>query len=174
MEYQDSIREGDGNRVFDCLQYFIVLFKATGRRNYAIEMFVTLAQYEWLLPDRQALQRKYSHFVNTRGLPGSNITCDLYMEHLNRIVKNCVVHLRSNKTEESFKRIGKCIGPLDEILTAYDRENNISAHSNHHSVAPSINDRNLIIKELLESDIIYSLLEQDVSMHTFLISHVIS
>lgn len=40
MEYQDSIREGGGNRVFDCFCYLMFIFKATGHRNYAVEVFL--------------------------------------------------------------------------------------------------------------------------------------
>ena len=123
MEFQDAIREGDGESVLNCWRYFMILFKATGHRNYAIEAFISLAQYQWFLPPRQAMQLKYSRFINVHGRPKCNIPCDLYMEHLNRMVKSCVQHLGANKTERSIQRIDKCIGQIDKNLTCYDQQN---------------------------------------------------
>ena len=32
MEFVDAVREGDGKRILRCWRYFLLLFKATGRR----------------------------------------------------------------------------------------------------------------------------------------------
>ena len=128
MEFRDAIKEGDGNRVMNCWKYFMLIFKKTGHRNYAIESFNTLAQCEWLLPPRQANQLQYS---NVHGLPGHNISCDLYMEHLNKLMKSCIQHLGANKTGSNIQRIGKCINAIDEILTSFDELNEIANTSNH-------------------------------------------
>ena len=67
MEFQDAIREGDGERVLNCCRYVMILFKATGHRNYAIEAFMNLAQNQCFIPPRQAMQFKYSRFINVHG-----------------------------------------------------------------------------------------------------------
>ena len=147
MEYQDAIREGDGDR------YFMVLFKVTNHRNYATEAFITLAECDWFLPQRQAMQLKYSRFINIHGRPGCNVPCDLYMEHINRLVKICIQHLGANKTERAIQRIGRCIGPIDEILYSYDEENGVSPSSITHNIPSLIHDRDCIIRELRESKV---------------------
>lgn len=43
MHYRDSINKGDGLRVILSWKYMPLLFKATNRRNYAIEAVQTLA-----------------------------------------------------------------------------------------------------------------------------------
>ena len=43
LELQDGIREGDGDRVLKCWSYLLIIFKATGHRNYALEAFNTLS-----------------------------------------------------------------------------------------------------------------------------------
>ena len=48
MESIDDIREGDGERILRCWRYFLLLFKATGRKNYSIEAFTLLTQYHFL------------------------------------------------------------------------------------------------------------------------------
>ena len=102
-EFSDAIREGDGNRIIRCWKYFLLIFKAARRKNYAIEAFTLLAQEKFLLSPRQSLQLKWSRTINTHGLPGKNIPCDLYMEHLNRESKSALSGLGSNITDKIQK-----------------------------------------------------------------------
>ena len=76
-EFQDAIREGDGLRVLRCWRYFLPIFRASSRTNYSIEAFHLLAQHQFLLSPRLSQQLLWSHFVNTHGVPGHNIACDL-------------------------------------------------------------------------------------------------
>ena len=50
LEFKDGIREGDGERVMRVWKYFLVLFKASNRRNYSIEALTLVAQYHLILP----------------------------------------------------------------------------------------------------------------------------
>ena len=79
LKYSDTIREVDGLCILQCRCHLFLLFKATNRTNYTIETFGFLAQHAFLLPD----QLLWSRFINTHGVPGKNIPCNLYMEHLN-------------------------------------------------------------------------------------------
>ena len=45
MEFNDSIREGDGDRIIRCWKFFLPLFKSTKCTNYSIEAVTLLAQY---------------------------------------------------------------------------------------------------------------------------------
>lgn len=49
MEFSDSIREADGDRILRCWRYLMLLFKAKKRKNYSIEALNVLAQYHFLL-----------------------------------------------------------------------------------------------------------------------------
>ena len=42
------------------------------------------------------------------------------MEHLNRLAKEAIKELESNKTEHTITRIGKAIGTLAPVLDAFD------------------------------------------------------
>ena len=53
----------------------------------------------------------------------------------------------------SIQRIGKCFSQVDEILSCYDKDNKVSIPSVHHSIPPSISDRDHIIKQLLGSQV---------------------
>ena len=107
-EFNDAIREGDGRRILRCWKFFLPIFKACDRKNYAIEAFNLLCQYHFWFTQRMAAQLMWSRTVNTTGKPGKNISCDLHMEHLNRNVKCAIAGLSSNVSEEPVQRVGKC------------------------------------------------------------------
>ena len=50
-------------------KYLFLLFKATDKKNCAIESFTVLAQYNILLPPSIGEQLKWSRLINVHGLP---------------------------------------------------------------------------------------------------------
>uniref|UniRef100_A0A1X7TUB5 DUF6589 domain-containing protein n=1 Tax=Amphimedon queenslandica TaxID=400682 RepID=A0A1X7TUB5_AMPQE len=122
MEFVDGIREGDGEKILCCLHYLMLVFKARRRKNYSIEALNLLAQYHFFLPQRQVNQLIWSRCVNIHGLPGRNISSDLYLEHLNKICKQAVSTLGANKTKAALQQVGQCIGVLHSLLSQYDTD----------------------------------------------------
>ena len=102
LNFKDSVREGDGDRVLLMWKYLMLIFKAMGHRNYAAEAFTLLSQYQITLPENLAEQLKWSRYINIHGLPGHNISCDLHMEHINRLVKEAIDGLGANKSKRLF------------------------------------------------------------------------
>ena len=82
--YHDATREGDGQRVIDIWRHLLLIFRLSKRSNYAQEAATLLTQIEYLASPRMKQQMMYSRFVNTHGIVGKNVPCDLHMEHLNR------------------------------------------------------------------------------------------
>ena len=85
LNFKDAVCEGDSDTVLRNWNIFLLIWKATGHSNYTCEAFTLLSQYHLLLPPNLAEQLKWSWFINVHGLPGHNISCDLHMEHLNRL-----------------------------------------------------------------------------------------
>ena len=110
LNFRDAIKEGDGERVLRSWKHMLPIFICTVRKNYAKEALLLLSWYAFSFPPRMAQQLLYSRFVNTRGIPGYNIPADLHNEHLNRICKEAVKALGSNKTVEGITRAGKALG----------------------------------------------------------------
>ena len=81
LEFQDAIREGDGQRVLVVWNFLFPIFRATGHTNYTLEAFTLLVQYYYLFPPRYAEQLLTARFVNSKGGAGNNIPADLHMEH---------------------------------------------------------------------------------------------
>jgi len=148
LNYRDAVQEGDGERIMLCWKYFLLLFKATNRRNYAIEAFHTLANRK-VLPPRLAHQLVWSRCINTHtnGKPGHNIPCDLYLEHVNRVLKECIHHLHANKTDSAISRVSQSMGSVDNIMRHFDQQHFIH-RADFHSACSSANDRDMIIKEI--------------------------
>ena len=79
------------------------------------------------------------------GTPGCNIPQDLHMEHLNRIVKEAVKGLGSNKTADTI-----CRGTISPVLDNFDTVNNRAHHRSSHSVvtADSHSERSFKVQYL--------------------------
>ena len=152
LEFSDAIKEGDGMRVLRCWRFMLLIFHCTGRTNYSIESFTLLSQYHFLFSRRQRAQLIWGRFINTHGLPGNNIPCDLFMEHLNRVVKDAVNGLGANKTPKALVRVGKVVGTLDEVLRKFDENNNVAEHAGRHKVASFKKELTTVIHVLLEEN----------------------
>lgn len=120
-EFNDGIREGDGNRICRCWQFLMLIFKATGRQNYSVQAFTLLAQLNLIFSPRMAVQLKWNHTVNVHGRPGRNIPCDLHMEHLNRVCKGAISSLGPNISDKAVQCMGKCLGEIMKVTQMYDR-----------------------------------------------------
>ena len=153
IEFSDAIKEGDGDRVLRCWKYLLLIFKNSGRKNYSIEALNLLCQYFYSLTPRQSLELIWSRFVNVHGLPGRNVPNDLHMEHLNCICKEAIRGLGVNKTDRAISRVAKSLGTLSPVLDQYDLVNNVPDTSSIHKAPISDKDRDMIIKELIQSDI---------------------
>ena len=69
-KFIDAVREGDGDRICMCWSFLLLIFKATGRKNYAIEAFKLLTQLNYILymlSPRMAAQLKWSRTINVHG-----------------------------------------------------------------------------------------------------------
>lgn len=139
-----AIREGDGERILQCWRYLLPVFHNSGRKNYTIEAFQLLYQYQYGLPPRQAEQLIWSRFVNTKGIAGKNIPLDLHLEHLNRVCKTAIGHLGPNKTDDAIVRCGKIIGPMHQLLQNFDDENAVSVESGAHKKTAYTKDLNIV------------------------------
>ena len=153
LSFKDAIKHGNGEHVLRCWKYFIPVFKASGRTNYSIEAFLTLYQYYFMLSPRQSHQLLWSRFINTHGLPGRNIECDLHMEHLNRICKNSIKGMGANKTEKAIQRAAKAIGKSSAVVDNFTHVTKCASTSQKHSSPDIMKDRDLILKELISNNV---------------------
>lgn len=153
LAFKDAIKEGDGERVLECWRYLLPIFHNTGRKNYCNEAIHFLCQYYHDLAPQQAEQLLYSRFVNTKGVKGRNILLDLHQEHLNRLCKDCVKDLGTNKTKDGIIRCGKALGPLNDLLKNFDENNHVTDVSGAHHSPSYKQDLHMIIEELQQTEV---------------------
>ena len=66
------------------------------------------------------------------------------MEHLNRLCKDAVRDLGSNKTMSSISRVAKTLGTIDPVLQQFDEQNDVKQPSEHHAKVTCKNDINIL------------------------------
>ena len=168
-EFQDAIREGDGERVLRVWKFLLLLFRASNKVNYSIEAFNLLVQYFIFLPPRLAEQLQWSQFINTHGQPGHNIPCDLHLEHLNRTLKTAICRLGANVAPHAIERAGKCIGEVVSMLHHFDDISGVKPVNSAHSAGRIEQDIRKIVEELVCKSKVFVNLEK--RSHTSLKVH---
>ena len=149
LEFCDAIKEGDGDRVIRCWRYMLPIFVSSGRTKYSIEALNLLLQHDFLLSPRQAFELAWGRFINVHGAPGKNISNDLHLEHLNRLVKYSIQGLGANKTKDAIVRCGKALGTISPVLDRFDMVNGITHFSGRHESANVDKDMKLLCSELV-------------------------
>ena len=150
LEFRDAIHEGDGNRILRVWKFLLLHFRYAGRKKYALEAFHQLAADSVVSP-RLAAQMKWSRVVNTRGGAGNNLPVDLFMEHLNRSLKDYVKDLGANISKETILQHGKSLKGIYTVCSNFDETSEIHAQSLHHTTKSSQKDEEIIIKELSQT-----------------------
>ena len=96
----------------------MLAFKESNRRNHSKEAFLTLHQLK-SLPPRLRHQLKWSRGVNTKGLAGKKVHCDLAIEHLNRHLKMMLSNAGSNISFPVILCVGKSLGVVSKVCDAF-------------------------------------------------------
>ena len=128
-------------------------FKESGKTKYAWEALRLLIQLKTSSPNL-AHQILWNRFVNTRGGLGNNIPCDLYNEHINKLVKAIIVNMGSNLTEVSLQRAVRCISLLDATCKNYDAVTNIPVTTSAHSSKSDAGDISMVVSLVLQQNLL--------------------
>lgn len=96
MEFESAVTHGDPGRVLKVLKLWVYMFRGAGLTNYAREALEILVTWEKELPDPLKHNLERGWFVNRWGLAKRFIAADLYIEHLNRLVKVSRIALQPN------------------------------------------------------------------------------
>ena len=105
-------QRGDGDRILRYWKFLLVIFRSTDHYNYAKEAVNLLLHYYYKFSEREKLDLLWNRCINTKGHPGINMPCDLFMEHLNRRLKHSMC---ANVNPAAIQNAGRAIGPVDHI-----------------------------------------------------------
>ena len=155
MGFRDAIKEGGGLRVLRCYRYMLPMFLSSGRSNYSIETLNLLLQHDFLLSPRLAEELIWGRLINTHGQAGRNIPKDLHCEHLNRLCKNSISHLDTNKTESAICHVARALGTIQPVLNNFDSDNLVLAGSSAQPESSSKKDFKIIL-EILQKQSVFT------------------
>ena len=136
MEFRDAWAEGDGERVLRCWRLFLPHFQVAGHTKYSLAAFNVQLQIKATLSPNAAHQVVWHRFVNSRGGIGKNIPCDLYNEHVNRLVKRIIQNMGPNLTEASLQRAARSVSTLHVICQTFDKQSGVPHGTVAHSTRP--------------------------------------
>lgn len=152
LEFNDAIKEGDGERLHDLYKFALLLFKANGKVKYSYAILMYLVQIESILSEADAHNLKWNRFFNKHGKIGGNIPLDLRMEQLNKIVKTMWRSLGANLDEKSAARLASTLEPMERILDTIDKDCATSNNAGYRSKGKPRTTVELISKDLMQID----------------------
>ena len=115
------------------------LFQVCYHTNYAKEAFRMLANVYALGTPRLVHQLMWASVVNIHGGLGHNISLDLYMEHMNKNLKECIGSFGANVTEKLLVRSGKSLKGIMEVCKHFNDICLLQPLSSQYTIASSTN-----------------------------------
>ena len=146
--FDDAVKEGDGDRIIRCWKFAMLIYKAYGHNKYALAALRLQASVMAMLTPRQAEILVWNRTVNNKGGTGCNISMDIRMEHLICLTKELLKHLGVNITENAARRCSKAIGHVDELVSSVDTDLTVQRPSGHHKMTKRDSDLRLLVNEL--------------------------
>lgn len=156
FNFDDAIKEGDGERVLRCWKFMLLIFRAYKHTKYAFAALQLFFYTACLLSERLSHFLVWNRTVNNHGGKGRNISLDLRLEHLNNLLKEMLRCLGVNVTEKSAQRCSEAISMLEEMLHNIDVELGVKEPSGHHIKAKDDKDFEALIKEIHERGNLFS------------------
>ena len=148
LELRDAIHEGDGPRVVRCWKFMLLHWRHAKHTKYSLEALHLIAGINATATERIAHELTWCRFINTRGVPGGNIPIDLFMEHLNRTLKDYLLGLGANVSEATIVQTSKSLRNLMEVSSHFDSICSIHRNSIHHTCQSYGKDLETLVEEL--------------------------
>lgn len=147
----DSIREGDGERLLVCYKVALLYFKSTGHVKYAFSLLKMF--YRIKLCPSDAFRLIWGRFINTHGFLGHNIPNDLHMEHLNGYLKELLRSLRGNMNEKNADRIARALNNTRIIVNNFEKNLIAESRKTSGKTPKTFNDVKKLTEELNSAEV---------------------
>ncbi len=148
MAFEDAVKEGDGQRLFEIYKLLLLIYKSTKHPKYAYVTLLYLAKICAILPEFEAERLKWNRVVNLYGGKACNVPLDLRKEHQNNLLKILWRAVGPNLDEQSAARIAGTLDAVELILKQIDQDCKLSRRSSYRSVAKKQEAVHQIISDL--------------------------
>ena len=135
FDFNDAVREGDGERLFDIYKLALLLYHSEGHTKYAYVVLLHLVKVVAILPKFQAHRLKWNRFYNKYGGKGNNISLDLKKEQQNKVLKTFWRALGANINENNGARVAHAVEQLEAIVESVNADCNYSGRVGRRSLS---------------------------------------
>ena len=149
--HSDAIKLGDGARVLRLYKYFMLFFKVSSCRKYAIAMLHLLAQVNCLLIPRLAHSLVWNPFVNHQGQVDTNHPMDLDVEHDNKYFKNDCHSYRGEFTEKTINRSTERSNQI--VMNFHHETTSVTKPSGIHSRLSTEDDVKALVEHVYSANV---------------------
>ena len=161
MEFHDAWHEGDGEKVVRCWKQLLPHFKAAGCTKYSLEALKLQIQTGFAYSPNLAHQVMWNRFVNVRGGAGNNLPCDLFNEHINKLLKYIIKNMGSNLTESALQRAARSVTTLQKISETFDGQSGVPCTTTAHSTRPDRDDVKKVVSIVLKNKLLVEMGQRD-------------
>ena len=154
MEFRGGWSNGDSDRMFTCWRLLLPHFIVAGRTKYSLEALRLQIQVKSVLSPQLAHHVKWDRFVNTHGGARRNIPCDLYNEHVNKLLKHIIVTMGANFTEKALHRAAQSVTTLESISERFDQRSGVPVGTHAHSTRCDEQDISKVINTALTRELL--------------------
>lgn len=96
----------------------------------------------------------WDRFVNTRGGLGNNIPCDLYNEHVVKLIKNVITNMGVNLTGKALQRAAQSVSTLHALCKQFDAESCVPVTTSAHITRSDRIDIQKAIKAVQDNELL--------------------
>ena len=152
-DFQDSIKEGDGQRTCRLWKFKMLHFKQAGRTKYSLEALKLRLDIAAVQSPSVAHRLVWNRTVNVSGIAGHNIALDLNCEHYVKYTKEVMDRLGANLEFGIAQELSRSIGEMKTIMDRFDEDCGVSPRSGRHTEASKQSDIMAMVEVLHENDV---------------------
>ena len=147
---EDTVKEGDGERLLMTWKFLTYIFRLKGHNKYALAGLRIIASVEALLTPRQAHRLTWNRFAGRKEGKGKRISRNLRVEQLNKISKEEIRALGfPNINEESVMNATRATASIDEMQEQAKKDDlGMSSRSGYHCNKRSITTFQCILEQV--------------------------
>ena len=139
----------------------LLFYKCHGHHKYAYVTLLYLVKIQATLTEQQANSFTWNRFYSKYGGKGKNISLDLRMEQLNKLLKSQLRALGSNINESSAERVANALQGAELILSSIDKDCIRTPKKGYRSKGKDITTVQQIVKDLMDKRVFMKLPERE-------------
>lgn len=150
FDFNDAVKEGDGQRLHDIYKLALLLYKSGGHFKYGFVVLLHLVKIAAVYSEFEAFQLFWNRFYNKYGLLGGNISLDLKKEQLHKVLKTIWRGLGPNLNQASASRVAEALENLERLLNSTDNDCTLQERRGYRSKGDNTEAVKQVMSDLME------------------------